>query len=443
MTPGLLIAAPASGSGKTTLALVLAAALKARGIRVQAFKVGPDYLDPTHLAATTGRPVYNLDGFFLDGAGLGWLYQSRSQRADLALVEGVMGLFDGKDALGRVGSSAQVARLLGLPVVLVVDAGAMAGSIAALARGFRDHAEGFALAGVVANRVAGPGHAAVLERALAAVRVPFLGYLPKDPALEIPERHLGLFLAGEAPVPPDALLAAAETLDLPALLKAAERARGPKAAAPPYDPERRYRGARIAYAKDRAFSFYYPEVLEALAELGAELVAFSPLADEPVPEAGLLWLGGGYPELFATELSRNRATLASVRGFPGPIYAECGGYMYLAQGVFFEGVGHPLAGLVPGAAEVGDRPLLGYREVTPEGEGSIFPKGVWIRGHEFHYARIEEKGPFLWRERSGRRLGYRKGRVQASFVHLYPLSNPRALYAMLEASGGSLAFGRS
>jgi len=408
-------------------------------MRVQAFKVGPDYLDPTHLAAVTGRPVYNLDGFFLNEAALGWLYRSRSERVDVALVEGVMGLFDGKDALGRVGSSAQVARLLRLPVVLVVDARAMAGSIAALARGFRDHAEGFVLAGVVANGVAGPGHAAVLERALAAVGVPFLGYLLRDPALEIPERHLGLFLAGEAPVPRDALLAAARTLDLPALLKAAERARGPMAATPPYDPGRRYRGARIAYAWDRAFSFYYPEVLEALAELGAELIPFSPLADEPVPEAGLLWLGGGYPELYAEELSRNRTSLASVRDFAGPIYAECGGYLYLAKGVFSEGVCHPMAGLVPGVAEVGNRPVLGYREVRALKRTWLFHKGLSARGHEFHYARISPSETPLWGLSDHWTEGHTDGRVHASFVHLHAFSNPRVLYAMLEASGGSLA----
>ena len=436
---GLLVAAPASGQGKTTLALALTLALKERGLRVQAFKVGPDYLDPSHLAAATGRPVYNLDGFFLDEPGLGWLFSRGMRGANLALVEGVMGLYDGKDALGREGSAAQVARLLGLPVVLVVDAGAMAGSIAALARGFRDHAEGFVLAGVVANRVAGPGHAEVLKRALQAVGIPFFGYLPRDPELELPERHLGLVLAGEVELPRRALLRAAEGLDLPALIRAAEGARGPLQAVPPYDPGRRYPGARIAYAWDRAFRFYYPEVLEALAELGAELIPFSPLADERVPEAGLVWLGGGYPELYAEELGRNRPMLASLRRFPGVLYAECGGYLYLAKGVVCKGVCHPLAGLVPGVAELADRPVLGYREVAPLAGSPLFPKGFWIKGHEFHYGRLEERGPYLWRDRRGHRHGYRAGRVHASFVHLYLLSQPQALYRFLEVGGGRLA----
>ena len=435
---GLLIAAPASGQGKTTLALALALALRRRGLRVQAFKVGPDYLDPGHLAAATGRPVYNLDGYFLDEAALGWLFASRARAADLALVEGVMGLYDGKDPLGQVGSAAQVARVLGLPVILVVDAGAMAGSIAALARGFRAQAEGFELAGVVANRVAGPGHAAILEEALRAVGIPFLGYLPRDSRLAIPERHLGLVLAGEVALPESALLSAARTLDLEALLRVAQRARGPLRAKPPYDPDRRYVGARIAYARDRAFSFYYPEVLEVLAELGVELLPFSPLADEKLPEAHLLWLGGGYPELYARELSENRAMIEAIRRFRGLLYAECGGYIYLARGVYFEGLCHPMAGLVPGVAEVKDRPVLGYREVTPVRGYALFPEGAWIRGHEFHYAELWEKGPYLWKERSGKPLGYQEGRVHASFVHLYLLSHAPALYRFLEASGGGL-----
>jgi len=175
-------------------------------------------------------------------------------------------------------------------------------------------------------------------------------------------------------------------------------------------------------------------VLEVLRELGAELIPFSPLADKKLPDARLLWLGGGYPELFARELFENRAMIEAVRRFSGTLYAECGGYIYLAQGVYFEGLCHPLAGLVPEAAQVRERPTLGYREVTPAGESGLFPKGAWIRGHEFHYAEIEEKGPYFWKERSGSMLGYQKGRVHASFVHLYLLSNRRALEGFLSAA---------
>ena len=434
--PGLLLTAPHSGAGKTTAALVLAAAFRARGLSVQGFKVGPDYIDPTHLTEVTGRPVYNLDGYFLGEGGVRWLYQSRSKNADLALVEGVMGLFDGKDPLGKEGSAAQVAKALGLPVVLVVDAGAMAGSIAALARGFRDHDPELAFAGVIANRVAGPGHAEVLRAALMAAGIPFLGYLPKDPGLHIPERHLGLVLAGEAGPTKEALLKAAATLDLEGLLAAAQRAKTLPPAPPPYDPERRYAGARIAYARDAAFRFYYPEVLETLGALGAELIPFSPVSDPRLPEGvNLVWLGGGYPELLAPALSENRAMRRAIRDFPGLIFAECGGYMYLAEAVVYEGRRYPMAGRIPGEARVEARPVLGYREVEARAATPLFPAGEKIRGHEFHYARMAEAGPPLWADGTG----YGDGRVHASFVHLYLLSNPAVLYRFLEGSGGRLA----
>ncbi len=432
--PGLLLAAPHSGAGKTTAALALALALADRGVRVQAFKVGPDYLDPAHLAAATGRPVYNLDGYFLGEAGLRWLYPSRARRAKFALVEGVMGLYDGKDALGRVGSAAQVAKVLGLPVVLVVDAQAMAGSIAALARGFADHDPELRLGGVIANRVAGPRHAAVLAEALAAAGLPFFGYLPRDPALALPERHLGLVSPEEARLPQDALRRAAATLDLDALLRLAETAEDRPLADPPYDPTRRYSGARIAFARDRAFRFYYPEVLEALTELGAELLPFSPLADAAPPEAGLLWLGGGYPELYARELAENRPMREAVRDFAGPVLGECGGYLYLARTIQVGGRRWPMVGRIPAEAQMADRPVLGYREVRPTEGARLFPPGERIRGHAFHYARMPDPPPPLWADGSG----HTDGRVHASFVHLHLLSNPRALYRFLEASGGRL-----
>ena len=281
--PRLVIAAPHSGAGKTTLALVLTAAWMERGLRVQAYKVGPDYLDPTHLAQLTGRPVRNLDGFFLEGPELLETFRRGMRGAELGLVEGVMGLFDGKDALGQVGSTAQVARLIRAPVVLCVEASAMAGSFAALVRGFRDHDPGLWLAGVVANRVASARHAALLEESLAPLGVPFLGYLPYEAALRLPERHLGLLGAEEFNLRRTDLLAAAEHLRLEALLMLAQSA--PSLPSPPHRlpaPQSSSR-VRLGLAQDRAFSFYYPENLELLAGYGAELVPFSPLADSHLP----------------------------------------------------------------------------------------------------------------------------------------------------------------
>ncbi|GAA6755530.1 cobyrinate a,c-diamide synthase [Thermus thalpophilus] len=414
----LVLAAPHSGAGKTTLALALALALEERGLRVQPFKVGPDYIDPTHLEAATGRRPYNLDGFFLDEVGLLALFRHGARGADFALVEGVMGLFDGKDPHGRVGSTAQVAKLLGAPVALVVDAKGMAGSIAALVRGFRDHDPGLRLVGVFANRVGSERHAEILKEALRPLGLPLLGWLPQDPALALPERHLGLVLAGEAPPPLEALRRAFR-VDLEAVLRLAASAL-PLPEAPPFLPERRPPRARVAYAWDRAFRFYYPEALELLQALGAELLPFSPLEDEALPQAEALLLGGGYPELFAERLSENRALREAIRRFPGPVVAECGGYMYLSQGLWVGERFYPMVGRVPGEARMAERPLLGYREVVALRDSPVARAGEVFRGHEFHYARLSPSPSPAWRRAGGEEVeGYTDGRVLASFVHLY------------------------
>ena len=359
--PRLVLAAPHSGAGKTTVALALLQALGERGLKVQPFKVGPDYVDPSHLEVASGRRVYNLDGFFLDETGLLSLFQHGAKGADLALVEGVMGLFDGKDPLGQVGSTAQVAKLLKAPVALVVDASGMAGSIVPLVQGFRNFDPGVQVVGVFANRVGSPRHAELLREALGQVGLPLLGWLPQDPLLEIPERHLGLVLAEEIR-PPLAALRRAFQVDLEAVLRLATSAL-PLPEAPPFLPEGRPAWVRVAYAWDQAFRFYYPESLELLEAMGAELIPFSPIGDSTLPEAEALLLGGGYPELFAEQLAENRAMRETIRRFPGPVVAECGGYMYLSQGLWVGEDYFPMVGLVPGEARMAERPILGYREV--------------------------------------------------------------------------------
>ncbi|APD10581.1 MULTISPECIES: cobyrinate a,c-diamide synthase [Thermus] len=429
----LLLAAPHSGAGKTTLSLALALALRERGLRVQAFKVGPDYIDPTHLEAATGRRPYNLDGFFLDEGGLLALFRHGARGADFALVEGVMGLFDGKDPVGRVGSTAQVARLLRLPVALVVDAKGMAGSIAALVRGFRDHDPEVPLVGVFANRVGSERHAELLKEALAPLGLPLLGWLPQDPALALPERHLGLVLAGEV-APPLEALRRAFRVDLEATLRLAGAA-PPLPEAPSFLPERRPPRVRLAYAWDRAFRFYYPEALELLEALGAELVPFSPLEDEALPEAEALLLGGGYPELFAERLSANRAMREAIRRFPGPVVAECGGYMYLSQGLWVGEAFYPMVGLVPGEARMAERPVLGYREVEALQDNPLARRGEVYKGHEFHYARLPQSPSPAWRRVGGEEVeGYADGRVLASFVHLYLPARPEGAERLLECA---------
>ncbi|MFN4073867.1 MAG: cobyrinate a,c-diamide synthase [Thermus sp.] len=428
--PRLVLAAPHSGAGKTTVALALLQALGERGLRVQPFKVGPDYVDPSHLEAASGRRVYHLDGFFLHETGLLSLFQHGARGADLALVEGVMGLFDGKDALGQVGSTAQVAKLLKAPVALVVDAFGMAGSIVPLVQGFRSYDPGVQVVGVFANRVGSPRHAELLREALNSVGLPLLGWLPQDPLLQIPERHLGLVLAGEIPPPLEALRRAFQ-VDLEAVLRLATSAL-PLPEAPPFLPEGKRAGVRVAYAWDRAFRFYYPEGLELLEALGAELIPFSPLEDLALPRAEVLLLGGGYPELFAAQLAENRAMREAIRLFPGPVVAECGGYMYLSQGLWVGEDFFPMVGLVPGEARMAERPVLGYREVEALRDNPVARKGEAFKGHEFHYARMEPSPSPAWQRVGGGEVeGYTDGRVLASFVHLYLPAQPRGVHRLL------------
>jgi len=422
-----VITAPHSGAGKTTLSLVLAAAFRERGRTVQPYKVGPDYLDPTHLTRISGRAARNLDGYFLEDPELLEVFRRGASGADLALVEGVMGLFDGKDALGQVGSTAQVAKLLRAPVVLCLDASAMAGSIAALVRGFRDHDPGVWLGGVVANRVGSAQHAALLEEALAPLGVPLLGYLPLEPGLSLPERHLGLYLAQEASLEKAALLRAAQNLHLERLLALAQSAPPlptlPHRLPAPTEPQR----VRLGVAQDAAFSFYYPENLELLAGYGAELVPFSPLSDPTLPPGlGGLYLGGGYPELFAKELSKNHGMQEALRRFQGSIYAECGGLMYLSEALLTEEGRFEMVGRVPGASRMLGRLALGYREVEALTDSPLAKRGWRAKGHEFHYSAREALPPAAWRLVEGEGLeGYAAGRVLASYVHLYFPSQPR------------------
>ncbi|MBO1437339.1 cobyrinate a,c-diamide synthase [Meiothermus sp. CFH 77666] len=425
--PRLVVAAPHSGAGKTTLSLVLAAAFQEGGRTVQPYKVGPDYLDPTHLTHLTGRAARNLDGYFLEGPELLEVFRRGARGADLALVEGVMGLFDGQDPRGRVGSTAQVAKLLRAPVVLCLDASAMAGSIAALVRGFRDHDPEVWLGGVVANRVGSARHAALLEEALLPLGVPFLGYLPSEPDLSLPERHLGLYRADEARLEKAALLRAAQNLNLERLLALAQSALPlptlPHRLPAPAEPPR----VRLGVAQDAAFSFYYPENLELLTGYGAELVPFSPLEDADLPPGlGGLYLGGGYPELFARELSENWRMRAALRRFPGPIYAECGGLMYLSEALLTEEGRFEMVGLVPGASRMLGRLVLGYREVEALANSPLAKRGWRAKGHEFHYSAREVIPPAAWRLVAGGGLeGYATGSVLSSYVHLYFPSQPR------------------
>lgn len=437
--PGFIVAAPASGSGKTTLTLALLRHLRNQGLRLGSMKVGPDYIDPAFHYAASGRPCRNIDGWAMRPATLAAVVATAGTDADLVLCEGVMGLFDGAAVEGRdglaAGSTAEVAALTGWPVVLVVDCRGMSASVAALAGGFATFHPSVSVAGHVLNNVASPRHERLLRDACDRAGVPVFGALRRDGALDRPSRHLGLVQAAEDDALEAFLEAAAAAagaqLDIAALLAAARPARLPasgvaSSALPPL-------GQRIAVAADIAFSFAYPCVLEAWRRAGAEVVPFSPLADEaPDVAADAVYLPGGYPELHAGRLAGNARFLAGLRSAAGRgavVYGECGGYMVLGQGLEdADGRRHAMAGLLPLESSF-SKPQrhLGYRRATLTVTCSLGAAGVVYRAHEFHYACVRgAEGPpasalFRVADATGQDrglAGQQKGRVIGSFLHL-------------------------
>jgi cobyrinic acid a,c-diamide synthase len=430
--PGILIAAPASGSGKTTITLALLRALQRRGRGVGAFKVGPDYLDPMLHARACGRPATNLDSWAMRIETLAGLADQVAADVDLVLGEGVMGLFDG--AADGQGSTADLASLLDLPVILVVDARGMAASAAALVEGFTHHRDDVEVAAVIFNHVASAEHERLLRRACDdRFAQPVLACLPDDPRLVLPSRHLGLVQAAEVPELDGFLDQAAEIIgaatDLDRLLRLA-RPFGLGLYGPPPRPLRPL-GQRIAVASDVAFGFAYRSVIEGWRIAGAEILPFSPLADEPpAPSADAVYLPGGYPELHAGRLAANARWLGGLRAAAARsafVYGECGGYMALGR-VLIDAAGgqHAMAGLLPVATSFAEpRRQLGYRrlrllEATPLGA-----VGTTFRGHEFHYASLIESdaAPALFEITDARRsalglAGVRVGTVAGSFLHL-------------------------
>jgi cobyrinic acid a,c-diamide synthase len=431
---GLIFAAPASGSGKTLVTAGLLRVLRERGVAIAAAKAGPDYIDPTFHALASGASCINLDLWAMRPATLAQLVGAAERRADLVLCEGVMGLFDGTGPDGEAGSTAALARLTGWPVVLVVDARHQGASAAALVGGFARHDPALPLAGVIFNQVAGPGHQALLAAAMARhlPDVALLGALPQDPALALPERHLGLVPAGEAASAARVIERAAAAIAahiavdrLAALARSSVLAESaPAAPLPPL-------GQRIAVARDDAFLFTYPAVLEGWRRQGAEPTFFSPLADEP-PDAAAdaVYLPGGYPELHAARLAGCecfRAGLRRAAAGGATIYGECGGYMVLGETLQdADGTVHRMAGLLPLATSFSERRMhLGYRAATLLADGPLGTAGAVFRGHEFHYATILSTGDaaplFALRDASDRDLGMeglRRGPVCGSFIHL-------------------------
>jgi cobyrinic acid a,c-diamide synthase len=425
---GLILAAPASGSGKTTLTLALLRHLTRAGVNVAGAKTGPDYIDPGFHAAATGRPALNLDPWAMRPDLINGL--TAGIEADLVLCEGVMGLFDGAGARGDQGSTADLALLTGWPVVLVVDARGQSASIAALVQGFARHRPEVPVAGVICNGVGSPRHAGMLRAALAThlPDLPVLGCVTRNDALALPSRHLGLVLAEEHEALDGFLDAAArhvgEAVDIDALIALARPGREAETPARPVPPL----GQRIAIARDAAFAFLYPHLVEDWRRQGAEIAFFSPLADQASdPAADAVFLPGGYPELHGGRLAaagRFLSGLAEAAGRTIPVYGECGGYMVLGEALIdASGARHAMAGLLPVTTSmVGATRRLGYRRAGALG-------GPWAgrrcRGHEFHFGAVSESGPAepLWRlaDADGTDLGpagHRLGSVAGSFFHL-------------------------
>ncbi len=438
----LVIAAPMSGSGKTTVSLALMAALVRRGLAVAPFKIGPDFIDPGHHGLVCGRPSRNLDGWMLSRTYNLECFMANSAGADVAVAEGVMGLFDGADGGSEAGSTAQMAKWLQLPVVLVIDASRMARSAAALVHGFATFDPELNLAGVIFNRVAGPVHRQHLERAMADPGLPpLLGCIPRDTNLAMEERHLGLVTAQDFPLDSDRIAALATTvekaIDIDKLLgRLPELAIRPQPVAEPGQIP----CVRLAVARDQAFCFYYQDNLDLLARAGAEIVFFSPLRDAKLPpDIDGIYLGGGYPELRAAELSSNtgmrrQIRLASLAGMP--VYAECGGFMYLGRSlVDLEGRCHPMCACLPLDFRMHKRlRRLGYRKVTLIAATILGQAGMQIKGHEFHYSQVMESNEkllkaYLVEDKLGRNCpaeGYLTGRTLGSYVHLHWGSCPQA-----------------
>jgi cobyrinic acid a,c-diamide synthase len=452
--PRIVVAGTSSGAGKTTVACGLIGALRARGLAVQGFKVGPDYIDPSHHALASARPPRNLDAF-LSGADLiAPLVRHGSAGADIAVIEGVMGLFDGASGRGELASTAHVAKLLDAPVLLVLDASAMARSAAAMVHGFATFDPDLRLAGVIFNKVGSDTHELLLRDALDGSGIPVLGALRRDDRLTTPERHLGLVpVAEREPDARRALAALADAIgryaDLDGVIRLAAGA--PPLTGPTWSPAATAPAdasfppaARIAIARGPAFSFHYEENLELLAAAGAELVGFDPLVDDTLPAGcAALVLAGGFPEVFGAELAANVPLRSAIRDFARsgrPVLAECGGLLYLCASLD----DHEMCGVLPARASMTGRLTLGYREAVAASSTAWIDAGRAVRGHEFHYSRVDALDPTVpcaWTlsaRNFTRNDGFVRDGVQAGYLHVHWAAHPELARAFARAAAAPL-----
>ncbi|MBI3740559.1 MAG: cobyrinate a,c-diamide synthase [Chloroflexi bacterium] len=442
--PRLIIAAPMSGSGKTTIATALMAAFTARGLRVAPFKVGPDYIDPSYHSVAANRASRNLDAWMLSSQRVRVLFARAARDADIALIEGVMGLFDGFSGNDDTGSTAHIARILEAPVLLVLDVSAMARSAAAIVQGIRDFDPRVRIVGVISNRVGSEGHARMVQDAITTeVGLPVVGYLKREDVLNLPERHLGLIPTQEPGCWRAWLDAAKEkiatTVNLDRVLELARMA--PPLAEIEDDPfASKARDTRpvIAVARDAAFNFLYEDNLDLLRAVGAQIAFFSPLNDRALPrQTRAIYLCGGFPEIYASELAANVAMRTEIRAaFRAGIliYAECGGLMYFTEKIVdARHTAHTMVGILPGESVMNGKLTLGYRVARALNNSCLWRAGEIIRGHEFHYSTWENRPrdlapayellPSVFQTET-RFDGASIGNLFASYVHLHFLARP-------------------
>lgn len=441
--PRIVIAATQSGSGKTTIVTGLLAALKERGLKVQSYKVGPDYIDPGYHEIASGRPGHNLDTWLVTEEKLAEIFARTADDADIAIIEGVMGLYDG--GKNGISSTASVSKLLDAPVLLVINAKSMGESAAALALGFKQYDPTVNIAGVILNRLGSPTHRQMIEEALEKLDIPVYGAVGRNDKMNMPERHLGLLPVQENNSEEEVVAEIGRTVgasvDIERIIELAESA--PEIELPVRKALPASKRARIAVARDDAFTFYYPESIYQLEVEGAEIVPFSPLHDKSLPEVDGLILGGGFPEMFASELYNNESMRESIsKAAEGgmPIYAECGGFMYLMREMIdFDGNHFPMTGIVPGSVTMNKKlQTVGYVAATMEKDTVLGRKGTVLHGHEFHFSSEcapesidPEEYPRAFTFQRMRKIppylaGYAKGNILGSYLHLHFAGSPDA-----------------
>jgi len=454
----IVIAGTQSGVGKTSVSLALVAAIRRRGYRVQTFKVGPDFLDPSYLGLASGRPCYNLDGWMTDRDYVSRLFARGTENADIAIVEGVMGLFDGASPATLEGSTAEIAHWLKAPVILVANAHGMGRSLAAVVKGYASLEPEVKVAGVIANQCGSERHAAWLSDSLRSSSLPpLVGSIPRNAFPELAHRHLGLMTAHSGNLSGPVLDAFADAFELHGsvenLLQLTQRSPSLQGSSPKRVTFQK--PVRIGVAFDAAFHFYYQDLFDEMEMRGCELIRFSPIEDSSLPESlDGLYVGGGYPEEYAEALSANKRMLTDIRQFAAsgcPVYAECGGLIYLSRDLErLDGKQYPLVGLLPVTTRMLERKkFLGYVKVSLKESSLWGSEGTTLRGHEFHYSELtgdptanrDWKAVYRVRRPLSEAVvdeGFQCGRVLASYVHLHLASRPEAVERFITSCGGKL-----